>query len=117
MAEPSPAPPPMSPTAVYSKTGKGVQEANGKTSLLSRSDRTVLTAVDGKTTFADLQIKFYKMDVAKLEALLLQLDKDGFVREVASSAHAAPAHAAPHVPAAKPAPAAKPGPAARPAPA
>ncbi len=95
MAEPSPAAP-MNPTAIYSKTGKGVQEASGKTSLLSRADRAVLTAIDGKTTFADLQIKFYKMDVTKLEGLLLQLDKDGFVREVATSgAHSAPAPVAP----------------------
>jgi len=65
----------MNPTAIYSKTGKGVQEAGGKTSLLSRADRAVLAQIDGKTTFADLQIKFYKMEVDKLEALLLQLDK------------------------------------------
>jgi ribosomal protein L12E/L44/L45/RPP1/RPP2 len=75
----------MNPTSIYSKTGKGVQEASGKTSLLSRADRAVLTQIDGKTTFADLQIKFYKIDAAKLEALVLQLDKDGFVREVATS--------------------------------
>jgi hypothetical protein len=67
----------MNPTSIYSKTGKGVQEASGKTSLLSRADRAVLTQIDGKTTFADLQIKFYKIDAAKLEALVLQLDKDG----------------------------------------
>ena len=58
MAEPSPAAP-MNPTAVYSKTGKGVGEASGKSSLLSRADRAVLASIDGKTTFADLQIKFY----------------------------------------------------------
>ena len=52
----------MNPTAIYSKTGKGVQESSGKTSLLSRADRAVLTQIDGKTTFADLQIKFYKLD-------------------------------------------------------
>ena len=76
----------MNPTAIYSKTGKGVQEASGKTSLLSRADRAVLAQIDGKTNFADLQIKFYKMAPDKLEALILQFDKDGFVREVTSGA-------------------------------
>ena len=32
----------MNPTAIYSKSGKGVQEASGKTSLLQRGDRAVL---------------------------------------------------------------------------
>src|SRR4030095_12328878 len=102
---------PMNPTSIYSKTGKGVQESSGKTSLLSRADRAVLTQIDGKTTFADLQIKFYKVDAAKLEALVLQLDKDGFVREVAQSgsqpapAPIPPTPAAPRPAAAKPAPA------------
>src|SRR5258706_11994600 len=103
----------MNPTSIYSKTGKGVQESSGKTSLLSRADRAVLTQIDGKTTFADLQIKFYKIDAAKLEALVLQLDKDGFVREVMTAgSQPAPMPAPPPV-AARPA-AAKPAPAAPP---
>ena len=85
----------MNPIAIYSKTGKGVKEAAGKTSSLSRGDRAVLAQIDGKTTFADLQIKFYSIAPDKLEALILQLDKDGFVREVASSAAQAEAPAAP----------------------
>ena len=38
----------MKPSAIYSKSGKGVQEASGKTSLLKRADRTVLSAIDGR---------------------------------------------------------------------
>ena len=38
----------MNPTAIYSKSGKGVQEASGKTSFLDRGDRAVLSAIDGR---------------------------------------------------------------------
>jgi len=72
----------MNPTAIYSKTGKGVQEASGKTSLLSRADRMVLTSIDGRATVSELQIKFEKMPEAKLHQLIEQLDKDGFIRAV-----------------------------------
>ena len=47
----------MNPTAVFSKSGKGVQEASGKTSHLSRADRAVLAAFDGKITVADVAEK------------------------------------------------------------
>src|SRR5512134_3028465 len=104
-AMPSPPPPAaINPHAVFSKTGKGVQEASGKTGLLSRAERAVLTQVDGKTTFADLQQKFEKTPAGKFEALILQLDKDGFIREVTSSATR---QAAPVPPATTRAPAAK----------
>ena len=36
----------MNASAIYSKSGKGVQEAAGKTSHLSRPDRAVLSAID-----------------------------------------------------------------------
>ena len=100
----------MNPTAIYSKTGKGVQEAAGKTSLLARGDRAVLSAIDGRATFEDLQGKFEKMGADKLQALIEKLDKDGFVREVSAGA----ASAAPARPAAtmRPAAPAKPPPAA-----
>ena len=100
----------MNPTAIYSKTGKGVQEAAGKTSLLARGDRAVLSAIDGRATFEDLQGKFEKMGADKLQALIEKLDKDGFVREVSAGA----ASAAPPRPATtmRPAAPAKPPPAA-----
>ena len=40
----------MNPTAIYSKSGKGVQEASGKTSILKRPERAVLSAIDGRAT-------------------------------------------------------------------
>ena len=36
----------MRPNAIYSKSGKGVQEASGKTSLLKREHRVVLAAIE-----------------------------------------------------------------------
>ena len=40
----------MSPFAIYSKTGKGVQEASGKTSLLDRAERAVLVLPEASWT-------------------------------------------------------------------
>ena len=50
----------MNPTAIFSKSGKGVQEASGKTSHLSRPDRAVLSAIDGRATLADVAQKVGK---------------------------------------------------------
>ena len=72
----------MNPTAIYSKTGKGVQEAAGRTSNLSRGDRAVLSAVDGKSTIAEINGKFDKFSQAKFFQLIEKMDNDGLVREV-----------------------------------
>ena len=69
----------MNLSAIFSKTGKGVQEASGKTSQLSRGDRAVLSAIDGKTPLAEVQKGFEKLAGPKFEALIQQLDKDGFI--------------------------------------
>src|SRR5712691_4801587 len=79
----------MNPTAIYSKSGKGVQEASGKTGLLKRPDRAVLLAIDGRATLADVAQKVGRTFDSSFEQLIVQLDKDGFVREV--SAGTAPA--------------------------
>src|SRR4051812_50040612 len=89
----------MNPTAIYSKSGKGVQEASGKTSLLQRADRAVLSAVDGRATLADVAQKVGKPFDAAFEKLITQLDKDGFIREV--SAGGAPPPKPPPQPAAQ----------------
>jgi len=93
----------MSPNAIYSKSGKGVQEASGKTSILARADRAVLSAIDGKMTLAEVAEKVGRPYDAKFEQLMGQLDKDGFVRQVSAGAPAAPAKpgARPAAPAAK----------------
>src|SRR5262249_10967829 len=100
----------MNPTAIYSKSGKGVQEATGKTSLLSRGDRAVLSAIDGRATLGDIASKVGKGWDAGFQKLIVQLDKDGFIREASPGAAPAPSKAAP----AKGAPAAA-KPAAKPA--
>jgi hypothetical protein len=76
----------LNPSAIYSKTGKGVQEASGKTSHLSRADRAVLAAFDGRTPVGEIAKKFEKIAPEKFEQLVALLDRDGFIREVASSA-------------------------------
>jgi hypothetical protein len=90
----------MNPTAIYSKSGKGVQEASGKTSFLDRSDRAVLSAIDGRATLADVAKKVGKTFDSAFQTLIGKLDKDGFIRE--ASPGAAPA-AKPGAPAGKPA--------------
>jgi hypothetical protein len=74
----------MNPTAIYSKSGKGVQEASGKTSLLQRPDRAVLSAIDGRANLNDVAQKVGKTFDPAFQKLIAQLDKDGFIREVSS---------------------------------
>src|SRR5438094_6298803 len=81
----------MNPTAIYSKSGKGVQEASGKTSLLQRGDRAVLAAIDGRATLADVAQKVGKFFDAAFQGIINQLDKDGFIRQVTAGAPGAAA--------------------------
>jgi len=74
----------MNASAIYSKSGKGVQEASGKTSHLSRSDRAVLAAIDGRATLADVAQKVGKAFDPAFEKLIESLDKGGFIREVSA---------------------------------
>src|SRR3954470_18105064 len=99
----------MKPSTIYSKSGKGVQEASRKTSLLKRADRAVLSAIDGRATLGEVAQKVGKSFDGEYEKLVAQLDKDGFIREVAAGA-AASSQSRPAVAAVKPsakAPAAK----------
>jgi hypothetical protein len=95
----------MNPTAIYSKSGKGVQEAAGKTSLLQRGDRAVLAAIDGRATLAEVAQKVGKQFDAAFASLISQLDKNGFIREVsAGGAAATPSRPAGAAPASRPVP-------------
>ncbi len=85
----------MSPSAIYSKSGKGVQEASGKTSLLKRADRAVLSAIDGRANLGEVAQKVGKPFDAAFKGLIAQLDKDGFVRELSAANAAANAKPAP----------------------
>jgi len=93
----------MKPSAIYSKTGKGVQEASGKTSILKRADRAVLSAIDGRATLGEVAQKVGKGFDGAFELLIAQLDKEGFVREVAAGATSSSSQSRPSIAAAKPA--------------
>jgi hypothetical protein len=93
----------MNPTAIYSKSGKGVQEASGKTSYLKRPDRAVLSAIDGRATVGEVAQKVSRSFDAGFQQLIQQLDKDGFIREVTSGTSVAGIRTV-SPPAAKPAP-------------
>ena len=88
----------MNPTAIYSKSGKGVQEASGKTSNLSRADRAVLSAIDGKSNVGVLYKKFEKTPRPRFDQLIERLERDGYIREASSGVTSAPASARPSAP-------------------
>jgi hypothetical protein len=94
----------MNASAIYSKSGKGVQEASGKTSQLSRSDRAVLSAIDGRATLGDVAQKVGKPYDAAFLKLIDSLDKGGFIRQVSAGSPSAPVPGAAAKPAAKAAP-------------
>src|SRR5688572_28640876 len=81
----------MDRRSVFSKTAKGLSEATGKTSLLSRELRNILKEIDGKATMAELEQKLEKYNQAKLTDIFTSLTKDGFIRELGGVAVAAPA--------------------------
>ncbi len=94
----------MNPNAIYSKTGKGVQEASGKTSFLARSDRAILAAIDGKITLQQLGAKFDRAADDKFFALIRKMDADGFIREVSAGTVQRGAANAPRATPSKPSP-------------
>jgi hypothetical protein len=75
----------MDRRTVLTKTAKGLMEVTGKTSLLPRDLRNVLSQVDGKATIGDLRQKLDKFSETKLIDTLGKLVKDGFVREFVSA--------------------------------
>jgi len=87
----------MKLSTIFSKTGKGLQEASGKTSHLSRADRSLLTAIDGKLSVAELARRVGKPADAKFQQLVQKLDDDGFIREVAPAPSAVSAPRPPNV--------------------
>src|ERR687895_597135 len=108
----------MKPNSIYSKSGKGVQEASGKTSLLKRGDRAVLSAIDGRATLGEVAQKVGKSFDGAFQQLIAQLDKEGFIREVtAGAAASSTSQSKPTIPVARPAAAPAAKPAAAPAPA
>src|SRR4029077_4219862 len=71
----------MNRRSILTKTGKGLLEATGKTSNLSRDLRNILKEIDGKVSVSDLSDKFSKLTEAKLLEALSSMEKDGYLRE------------------------------------
>ena len=75
----------MDRRSIFTKTGKGLNEASGKTSALSRELRNLLKEIDGKANAGQLQEKLEKVPEARLLENLAQLTREGYVRELAAA--------------------------------
>ncbi|HET7765665.1 MAG TPA: hypothetical protein VFK92_11315 [Burkholderiales bacterium] len=71
----------MNRRSILTKTGKGLMEATGKTSNLSRDLRNILKEIDGKVSVTELLDKFDKLNETKLIEALSTMERDGYVRE------------------------------------
>src|SRR5512140_835000 len=76
----------MDRNTVFTKTAKGLMEATGKTSALSRDLRAILNEIDGKATVEEVQANYGKLPEAKLQEALRIRARDDFIREFVQSA-------------------------------
>jgi hypothetical protein len=72
----------MDRKSILTKTAKGLMEATGKTSDLSRDLRNLLKEVDGKVSVGQLQMRQELFTEAKFMDALRALEKQGYVREI-----------------------------------
>jgi len=71
---------------IVTKTAKGLMEASGRTSELTRELRGLLKEIDGKSTVGSLALKLGSVLPAhKLIEALERMQRDGFVRAFASA--------------------------------
>src|SRR5215831_9551212 len=89
----------MNRRSILTKTGKGLMEATGKTSNLSRDLRNILKEIVGKVSVSDLSEKFDKMSEQKLLDALGTMERDGYVREFIGKQDEGPKTPAPRGPA------------------
>src|SRR5580765_4524071 len=80
----------MNRRSILTKTGKGLMEATGKTSNLSRDLRNILKEIDGKVSVSELTEKFSKMGETKLLECLSGMERDGYLREFVGKQEAGP---------------------------
>src|SRR5439155_866919 len=71
-----------------------IRDASGGQGRWRGGHGAVLAAIDGRATLADVAQKSGNEYDAEFQRLIIQLDKDGFIREVSSGAAAGPAAAA-----------------------
>src|SRR3979490_495528 len=80
----------MNRRSILTKTGKGLMEATGKTSTLSRELRNILKEIDGKVSVSELLGKFGKMPEPTLLEALRNMEKEGYLREFVGKQDEAP---------------------------
>jgi len=80
----------MNRRSILTKTGKGLMEATGKTSNLSRDLRNILKEIDGKVSVSELLEKFGKMPEPRLLETLSGMAKEGYLREFVGKQDEAP---------------------------
>jgi len=80
----------MNRRSILTKTGKGLMEATGKTSNLSRDLRNILKEIDGKVSVSELLEKFGKMPEPRLLEALSGMAKEGYLREFVGKQDEAP---------------------------
>ena len=72
----------MNKRTVFTKTAKGLMEATGKTSLLSRELRSLLAQIDGKASVGKIGSADEKLSENEVTAALQKLLDQGFIREL-----------------------------------
>src|SRR5438132_7387238 len=80
----------MNRRSILTKTGKGLMEATGKTSALSRDHRNILKEIDGKVSVSELMQKFAKMTEPELLEALKSMEREGYLREFVGKQDEAP---------------------------
>jgi len=88
----------MNRRSILTKTGKGLMEATGKTSALSRDLRNILKEIDGKVSVSELLRTFSKMTEPELLEALKSMEREGYVREFVGKREEAPRPSVPRAP-------------------
>src|SRR6266700_2977142 len=88
----------MNRRSILTKTGKGLMEATGKTSALSRDLRNILKEIDGKVSVSELMKTFSKMTEPELLEALKSMEREGYVREFVGKQEEAPRPSIPRAP-------------------
>jgi len=88
----------MNRRSILTKTGKGLMEATGKTSALSRDLRNILKEIDGKVRVSELMQKFSKMTEPELLEGLKSMEREGYLREFVGKQDEAPRPSIPRTP-------------------
>lgn len=78
--------------SIYTKTPKGILEANTQTVTLSAELRAVLAAVDGKASIAELEARC-GIAAPELQSALEKLAADGYVKDISNPEQTAPREA------------------------